>query len=139
MFIIIIFWLGTARRLLFLLLSFRSDQSRDVTPRVTKCERGVTLHDWSLGRGWMMFYFRLFKFIFFLIKFHYVFSISYIALTYCIWSAFNTPLSCFFAGFLLFSPKGSVTGCHSSLDSLCYSPVHFMHLHSSYYYYDYMK
>ena len=49
--------------------------------------------------------------------------------------------SCFFAGFLLFSPKVSVTGCDSSLGSFYYSPVSFllrMHLYSSYYYYDYL-
>ena len=48
--------------------------------------------------------------------------------------------SCFFVGFLLFSPKGSATGYDSSLGSFCYSPVYFlsrMHLHSGYYYYDY--
>ena len=47
--------------------------------------------------------------------------------------------SCFFAGFLLFHHKGSVTGCDSSLGSFYYSPVHFafMYLHSLYYYYNY--
>ena len=34
--------------------------------------------------------------------------------------------SCFFAGFLLFSSKGSVTGCDFSLGSFCYSPVLFI-------------
>ena len=29
----------------------------------------------------------------------------------------------FFAGFLFYSPIGSVTGCDSSLGSFCYSPV----------------
>ena len=35
----------------------------------------------------------------------------------------------------------SVTGCDSSRGSFCYSPVYFlshMHLHSGYYYYDYV-
>ena len=30
----------------------------------------------------------------------------------------------FFAGLLLFSPKGSVTGCDSLLGSFCHSPVY---------------
>ena len=45
------------------------------------------------------------------------------------------------AGFLLFSPKGSVTGCDSLLGSFSYSQVYFlsrMHLHSCYYYYNYV-
>ena len=50
--------------------------------------------------------------------------------------------SSFFSGFLLFSPKGSVTGCDSSLESFCYSRMilhlKFMHLRSGYYYYDYV-
>ena len=56
-------------------------------------------------------------------------------------TVFNTLFSHFFAGFLLFSPKGSVTGCDSSLRSFCYPPVYFlsrMHLHSGHYYYDYV-
>ena len=91
-------------------------------------------------------------FWFLLIEFHYVFSISYIVLKwyvyyYCILLGFTTLFilfyffSCFFAGFLLFSPKGSVTGCDSSLGSFCYSPVYFfsrMHLHSGSYYYHYV-
>ena len=74
------------------------------------------------------------------------FPISYIVQTsyvhhYCSWLGFNTLFSCFLAGFLLFSPKESVTGCDSSLGSFCYSPVYFlsrMYLHSGYYYYDYV-
>ena len=59
------------------------------------------------------------------------FSISCIVLTcyvsfYSICLGFNTLLSCFFAGFLLFSPNGSVTGCDSSLGRFCYSPVYFI-------------
>ena len=38
---------------------------------------------------------------------------------------FNT-LFCLFTGFLLFSPKGSVTECDSSLGSFYYSPVYFI-------------
>ena len=59
---------------------------------------------------------------------------------YCMWLDFNT-FSCFFAEFLLFSTKGSDTGCDFSLGSFCYSPVYFlwrMHLHSGCYYYDYV-
>ena len=82
----------------------------------------VTGYNSSIGGGWMIFNFRLFKSIFLLIEFHYAFSISYIVLTcsvyhYCILLGFNTFFSCFFSGFLLFSPKWSVTGCDSSLGS----------------------
>ena len=35
-----------------------------------------------------------------------------------------TLFSCFYAGFLLFSPKGSVTGCDSLLASFCYLKVY---------------
>ena len=54
---------------------------------------------------------------------------------------FKTLFSCLFAGFLLFSPKGSLTGCDSLFGSFCYSPVYFlsrMHLHFGYYYYNYV-
>ena len=59
-------------------------------------------------------------FVFLLIEFHCAFSISYRVLTcyiyyYCIWHGFKTLFSCFFALFLLFSPKRSVTRCDSSL------------------------
>ena len=106
----------------------------------------VTGCDSLLGVGWTIFHFRLFKsFCFLLIEYNHIFfSISYIVLTcyvyyYCVLLGFNTLFSCFFAGFILFSPKGSVTGCDSSLGSFCHSPVYFllrMHLHSGYYYYD---
>ena len=61
--------------------------------------------------------------------------------------------SCFFAGFLMFSPKESVTGCDSSESHpvtvkgmwaweflLIKSVLHFafLHLLSGYYYYDYV-
>ena len=85
-------------------------------------------------------------FCFLLIEFYSAFSIFYIVLTcyayyYCIWFGFNLRFSCAFSGFLLFSQKGSVTGYDSSHGSFCYSPVYYlscMHLHSSYYYYDYV-
>ena len=85
-------------------------------------------------------------FCFLLIKFHCTFSISSIVLTcyvyyYCIRLSFNTLFSCFFAGLRLFFPKGSVTGCDSSLGSFCYSPVYFLsrtHLHFGYYYYHFV-
>ena len=52
----------------------------------------------------------------------------------------RNKFSYFSAGFFLFSPKGSVAGCDSSLGSFCYFitciPVQFMTLQSSYYYYD---
>ena len=106
----------------------------------------VTGCDSSLGGGWMIFHFRLFNFFFVNSISLCVFSICYIVLTcyvyyYCIWLSFNTLFSCFLALFLLFSPKGSVTGRYSMLGSFCYSPVYFvslMHLHSGYYYYDYV-
>ena len=111
-------------------------------------KESVTGCDSSLGGGWMIFHFRLFQvpFVFLLIEFHYFFFISYIVLTrfvyyYCIWLDFNTLFSYFFPGFLLFSAKGSVTGCDFRLGSFCYSSVYFlsgMHLHSGYYYYDYV-
>ena len=64
------------------------------------------------------------------------FFLSHIVLTcyvycYCMWLDFNTLFSCFFAGFLLFSPKGSVTGCDSSLGSFCYSLVTSFRVHAS--------
>ena len=101
MFSIIVFWLGSDKhvRLLFVLLSSQRDQSRDVTPR--------------LGEdGWFFIFDCSRPFCFLLIEFHYVIFISYIVLTgyvyyYCILLMFNKPFSCFFAGFLLFSPKGS--------------------------------
>ena len=83
----------------------------------------VTGCDSSLGGGWMIFHFRLLsRFCFLLIEFHYAFSISYTVLTCyvyycCIWLGFYPLFSCFFAVFLLFSSKGSVTGCDSSLGS----------------------
>ena len=134
MFITIVFRLGADKRVscFFYSLSPR-DQSRDVTPR--------------LGGGWITMIFDYSNtFCFLLIEIHYGFSISYIVITYyvyyyCIWYGFNTLFFSFFAGFLLFSPKGSVTGCDSSLESFCYSPVYFlsrMHLHFCYYYYDYV-
>ena len=80
--------------------------------------------DCSLGGGWMIFHFRVFKsFWFLLIEIHYTFSNSCIVLTcyvycyYCIWLGFKTLFSCFFAWFLLFSPKGSVTVCDTSFGS----------------------
>ena len=57
----------------------------------------------------------------------------------------NKLFSCFLAGFLLFSPKGSVTRCDSSLKCVCFflesRMIHhfaFTHLISGYYYYDYV-
>ena len=96
----------------------------------------------SLWGVWTIFHFRLIR-SFLLFEFHYVFFISYKKETcyvyhYCILLGFNM-LICFSAVFLLFSPKGSVTGCDFPLGSFCYSPVYFlsrMHLHSGYYYYD---
>ena len=53
------------------------------------------------------------------------------------------PFSCLFAGFLMFTLKGSVTGCDSSLRSFCYYRmiIHFafLHLVSGYYYCDCVK
>ena len=98
---------------------------------------------WLLSWGKVIiFYFWLFKSIIFFANWISVaLSISCIVLTcyvyyYSIWWSFNRDF-CFFAGFLLSSPKGSVTGSDSSLGSFCYSPVlHFalMHLLSGYYY-----
>ena len=100
-----------------------------------------------LGEGGWFFIFDCSSlFCFLLIEFHCFFSISYIVLAcyvyyYCILFGFNTLFFCFFAGFLLFSSKGSVKACDSSLGSFCYSPVYFLshvHLHYAYYYYDYV-
>ena len=53
---------------------------------------------------------------------------------------FKTLFSCVFTEFLLFSHKGSVEGCDSSLGSLFSSELNFTFLHflSGYYYYDYV-
>ena len=129
MLIIIVF---RFRPLLFLLLSFPRDQSRDVTPHLGE---GVWffIFDYSspfcFFVNWISFWF-----------FHLLYRLTCYVYYYCIWLGFNTLFSCFFAGFLLLAHKGSVTGCDSSLGSFCYSPVYFlsrMHLHSGYYYYDY--
>ena len=119
----------------FRLLSFPRDKSRDVTPRL-----------WE--GGWFFIFEYSSPFCFLLIEIHYTFSNSYIVLTcyiyyYCIWWGFKTLFSCFFAGFLLFSPKGLVTGCDSSLAwefLLFKSVLHFafLHLLSGYYYYGYV-
>ena len=50
-------------------------------------------------------------------------------------------ISCFFPWFLIFSPKGSVTGCDSLLGKFYYSQVYFLsheHINSGYNYYDYV-
>ena len=136
MFIIIVFRLGSDKLcVLFILLSFPRDQSRDVSPR--------------LGESGWFFIFGCSSVLFImLINFHYNFfsPISSIVLTcyvyyYRIWLGFNMLFSCFFTGFLLFSPKILVTGCDYLLGSVCYSPMYLfscMHLHSGYYYYDYV-
>ena len=98
-----------------MLLSFPRDQSLDVTPGLRE-------------GGWFLIFDCTSPFCFLLIEFHCFFFISYIVLTcyvyyYCIWLGFNMLLSCFLAGFQLFSPKGSVTGCDSSLTSFCYTPL----------------
>ena len=60
----------------------------------------------------------------------------------CMWLNFSILFFCFFEWFLLFSPKGLVTGWDSTLGSFGYSPVllhfAFMNLRSGYYYYDYV-
>ena len=70
----------------------------------------------------------------FLIKYY---NILFIIIVFMLGS--DKVFSSFFALFLLFSPKGSVTGCDSSRGSFCYSRVilhfAFMHLLSGYYCY----
>ena len=118
--IIIVFKLGSDQLVScwFYCLSPR-DQSQDVTPR--------------LGEGgWFFIFDYSSPFCFLVIEIHYTFSISYIVLTsYAYYYVsylirFNTLFSCFFAGFLLFSAKGSVTGCDSSLGSLQLLKVYFI-------------
>ena len=132
----------------------------NTAPIVTIFVFSIMLHGIDRG-GWMIWNFlmiwvddleiwkwtRLFKFILLFVNWvSFWFSISFILLPCyvyysCIWLGFNLLFSCFFTGFLLFSPKGSVMGCVSSLRSFCYSPVCFlsrMHLHFSYYYYAYV-
>ena len=85
--------------------------------------QGISHGMWLLA--WVRvddFNFRLFKSILVFVNWIslYFFS-SFIVLTcyvyyYCILLGFNTLFSCYFAGFLLFSPKGSVAGCDSSRD-----------------------
>ena len=119
--IIIVFWVGTDK--LFscffsgFLQSLPRDQSRDVTL--------------SLGEAGWFFIVRLLKFILFFVNWiHYAFpsiiNITCYVYYYCIWLSFNSLFFCFFAGFFLFSPKGSVTGCDFSLSSFCYSKVYFI-------------
>ena len=115
----------------------------------TVFSQGISHGMWLLAwREWMIFHFRLFKSILFCV--HLIsscFSISYIVLTcyvyyYCIWFGFNTLFSCSFAGFLLFSPKGSVTDVTPRMGIFCYSPLYFlsrMHLRSGYCYYYYVQ
>ena len=44
---------------------------------------------------------------------------TYYVLHYCIWLVSDNPASFFVGGFLLFFPKGSVTGCDISLGYFC--------------------
>ena len=100
------------------------------------------------GGGWF-FIFWLFVSILLFVKSNFMVLFPFLIKFYhimCIIIVFRVGseklFSCFFSGFLLFSPKGSVTGCDSSIGSFCYSRIilHivFMHLRSGYYYYYYV-
>ena len=127
-----IYWFYSS--VLYLLLSFTRDQSRDVTPRLGDC-------------GWF-FIFDYSSPFFLVIEIRYTLSISYIVLTcyvyyYCIWFGFNTLFSCFFARVLLFSRNVSVMHGMWLLASeflLIKSVLHFafMNPHSGCYYYDFV-
>ena len=106
MFVIIVFRLGSDKLVFWLFYCLSQGiMSRYVTRR--------------LRDGGLFFIFDYSSpFCFLLIQFHYALSISYIVLTcyvyyyyrrYCSWLGFDKLFSCFFEGFLLFSPKGSVT------------------------------
>ena len=132
MFIIIVFRLGSDVSCFFYCFSQRI-LSPDVTPRLGK-------------GGWFFIAIIQVHFVFCWLNFIMFFSISCTVLTCyvyycCIWLGFNTLFSCFFAGFQLFSPKESVTGCDSSLWSFCYSKVTsflLCILHSGCYYCNYV-
>ena len=117
----------------------------------TNAPQGICwINDVCSGEGgWFFIFFDCSSpFCILLIEFHYTFFpflIKYYPIMFIIilfrFSS-DKPFTCFFAGFLLFFPKGSVTGCDWSLGSFCYSGMilhfAFMHLLSGYYYYDYV-
>ena len=113
-------------RILFIHIVYRLGSDKLVSCFLFGLPQGISRGMWLLAWGRVNdFSFSIIQvhFVFLLVEIHYAFSISCIVLTcyvyyYCIWYGFNTLFSCFFAGFLLFSPKGSVTGCDSSLRSL---------------------
>ena len=108
---------------MFIIIVFRLGSDKLICCLFYSLSQGIS-HGMWLWSMWLLAWGRVDDFSFSIVQFHFfcrlnfIFFISCIVVIChvyycCIWLGFNTLFCCFFAGFILFSPKGSVTGCNS--------------------------